>query len=68
MSIAFLPALPRLFLAAGFVGRIRAIPTQRDSIGIKDQDAVLIERDFLGLPRAFVAVMQVELLEAGLIC
>jgi hypothetical protein len=33
-----------------------AVLGQPDSIGIEDENAVIAERDFLGLPRGFVAV------------
>ena len=33
-----------------------AVLVQPDSIGIEDEDAVIIERDFFGLPAGFVAV------------
>ena len=34
-----------------------AVLGQPDSIGVEDEDAVIAERDFLGLPRGFVAVV-----------
>jgi hypothetical protein len=38
---------------------MRAFAAQPGSIGIKNEDAILIERDFLGLPGGFVAVVGV---------
>jgi len=38
---------------------MRAFATQPGSIGIKNEDALLIEQDFLGFPRGFVALMRV---------
>jgi hypothetical protein len=59
MSIAFLPAVPRFILAAGFCGPDQGCPIQPGLIDIKDENAILIERDFLGLPGAFVALVGV---------
>ncbi len=44
-----------------------AVLGQPDSIGIEDEDAVLIERDFSGLPTGFVAVVGVLPVEADFI-
>ncbi len=41
----------KIILAAGF--RV----AQPDLIGVEDEDAVIIERDFFGLPGGFVAVV-----------
>jgi hypothetical protein len=41
------------------VGLIRAGKAQPSSIGIGDEDAIIAERDFLGLPGEFVAVVGV---------
>jgi hypothetical protein len=38
---------------------MRAVLIQPGSIGIEDEDAVIAERDFLGLPRGFVALVRV---------
>jgi hypothetical protein len=38
---------------------MRAFATQPGAIGIKSEDVVLIEQDFLGFPRGFVALMRV---------
>ena len=65
MSIAFLTAVPRYFLAAGcrWEGRL----SQRDSIAIENEDATIAERDFFRLPTGFVALVGVLPAEAGLI-
>ena len=49
------------------MGLIRAGEAQPDSIGIEDEDAAIIERDFSGLPAGFVAVVGVLPVEADLI-
>lgn len=59
MSIAFLPAVPRFFWGSGFCGANRGCSIQPGLIDIKNEDAVLIERDFYRLPRGFVAVVGV---------
>jgi len=46
---------------------MRAFATQPGSIGIKNENAVIIERDFSGLPFGFVAVVRVLPVEAGFI-
>lgn len=46
---------------------MKACEAQPDLIGIKDEDAILIERDFPGLPVGFVALVGVLPVEAGLI-
>ena len=46
---------------------MRAGEALPDLIGIEGEDAVISERDFSWLQGGFVAVMQVERLEAGLI-
>lgn len=46
---------------------MKAGEAQPDLIGIKDEDAILIERDFPGLPVGFVALVGVLPVEAGLI-
>ena len=46
---------------------MRAVLIQQGSIGIEDEDAVISERDFLGPPRGFVAVVGALPVEAGLI-
>ena len=49
------------------MGLMCAVLGQPDSIGIEDEDAVLIERDFSGLPTGFVAVVGVLPVEADFI-
>jgi hypothetical protein len=44
-----------------------AVLAQPDSIGIEDEDAVIAERDFSGLPAGFVDVVRVLPMEAGFI-
>lgn len=46
---------------------MRAGEAQPDSIGIKNEDAAIIERDFSGLPAGFVAVVGILPVEAWLI-
>ncbi len=65
--IAFLPTVQGFCWQRAFVGLMRAGEAQPDSIGIKDEDAAIFERDFLGLPAGFVAVVGVLPVEAGLI-
>jgi hypothetical protein len=67
MSIVFLPAVPRFFLAAGFRGADEGCSVQPGLIDIEDEYAIIIERDFSGLPLGFVAVVRVLPVEAGLI-
>jgi hypothetical protein len=43
MSIAFLPAVPRLFWQRVFVWLMRVCEAQPDLIGVEDQDAVVTE-------------------------
>ncbi len=50
MRKAFLPAVTRFFWQWLFVGLIRAGAADPDLFGIEDEDAVIAERDFLGLP------------------
>ena len=59
--------MPRLFFGSGFCGLIRAGKVQPGSIDIEDEDAIIIERDFSGLPLGFVAVVRVLPVEAGFI-
>jgi hypothetical protein len=63
MSITFLPALPIFSLAAGFCGADQGCSIQPGLIDIKDEDAVIAERDFFGLP----GVVRVLPVKAGLI-
>jgi len=49
------------------VGLIRAGEAQPDSIGIKDEDAAIIERDFSRLRKGFVAVVGVLPVETDFI-
>jgi len=65
MSVVFLTALPRYFLAAGC--RWEGWLSQRDSIAIENEDAAIAERDFFRLPTGFVALVGVLPAEAGLI-
>jgi hypothetical protein len=46
----------KVFFGSGFCGLIRAGKVQPDLFGIEDEDAVIAERDFLGLPGGIVAV------------
>ncbi len=46
---------------------IRAGEAEPGSIGIEDEDAVIAEQDFLGLPSGFVAVVRVLIVEAAFI-
>lgn len=58
--------MPR-FLAAGFRGADEGCSVQPGLIDIEDEYAIIIERDFSGLPLGFVAVVRVLPVEAGLI-
>jgi hypothetical protein len=58
MSIALLPAVPRLF-GSGFCAADQGCSIQPEFIGIKDEDMVIAGRVFLGLPAGFVAVVRV---------
>jgi hypothetical protein len=46
----------KVFFGSGFCGLIRAGKVQPGLIGIEDEDAAIIERDFFGLPGGFVAL------------
>ena len=65
MSIAFLTAVPRYFLAAGccWEGWL----SQREPIAIENEDATIAKRDSLGLSGGFVAVVGVLPVETGFI-
>ncbi len=65
MSIAFLHAVPRFFRQKVLL--IRAGEAEPGLFGIEDEDAVIIERDFFGLPGGFVAVARVLPVEADFI-
>lgn len=55
------------FFGSGFCGLIRAGKVQPGLIGIEDEDAVLIERNFRGPPGGFVALVGVFPAEADFI-
>lgn len=57
MSIATHPAVPRFFWQQVFVWLIWSGEAQPGLIGIKNENAILIKRDFLGLPGGFVALV-----------
>jgi len=63
MSVVFVTALPRYFLAAGC--RWEGWLSQRDSIAIENEDAAIAERDFSRVPTGFVALVGFLPVEAG---
>jgi hypothetical protein len=65
--VAPLSAESRFILAAVFAGQIRSGKAQPGLIDIKDENAVIAERNFLGLKVAFIALVSVLPVKADFI-